>query len=923
MKIIERRVLRGPNIYSARPVYLAVIDLETLNNVASTAIPGFVDGLLAAVPTLQQHRCSTGYVGGFVERLRDGTYMAHIVEHLALELQCLAGLPVGFGKARKVAGQPGHYRVIFAYKAERVAAAALNLAIELVSSLAAGQPAMPEPGLTLLRQLAQVDALGPSTRAIVDAARRRGIPTLRLSENASLFQLGWGAKQQRIQATLTSNSNHIAVGIASDKDLTKRLLKEAGIPVPPGQVVSTLEAAQAAQRLYGRVAIKPLCGNQGKGVTTAVSDVEAVAAAFSFAQQAGRKVLVEQHIEGNDYRVLVTGNKMVAASRRVAPQITGDGYSTVRALVAVVNADPRRGEAHENVLTKIRLDETAVMQLARQGLDADAVPCAGRVVRLRGIGNLSTGGTAEDVTGLVHPDTALACVRAARKIGLDVAGIDLVCRNIAQPLLAQGGAVIEVNAAPGIRMHEHPSSGEANHAGRAIIDALFAAGDNGRVPVIAVTGSNGKTTTTLSIAHVLQHLGYVTGVATTEGISIGGQRIKAGDCSGYWSARTVLTSPEVEFAVLETARGGILKRGLGFDHCDVGIVLNIHNDHLGQDGIDTLQDLARVKALVVATARKAVVLNADDHLCVELAHRAPPGTEVIFFGFNVNQPAMAQHLAQRGRAIYAQHGRLIWACGDKQLPLVTITELPNTLNGRAQHNVANTMAAFAALLAMAVPADHIATALAGFRPGESQTPLRLNLYHCRGVTLMLDYAHNATAYEAIIATGRKLTQGRLIGVVSAPCDRRNSDLIAIGRLCGAGFDELVIYEMDDLRDKQRGETAELLARGALTAQHTRLLAAGGQQWVYTQLDIRAAIRYAHARAQPGDLIIIGCASHVSELLEALGSVDLAHVDAVTLACSVDDGGGWLASGNSQLSAANPLLSGNSCASVQRGVPEAK
>ncbi|MEX0707304.1 MAG: cyanophycin synthetase [Woeseia sp.] len=879
MKVVERRVLRGPNIYAARPVYLAVVDLEALDDVASNAIPGFIEALLAAVPTLHKHRCSPGYVGGFVERLHRGTYMAHIVEHLALELQCLAGMPVGFGKARMVAGRPRHYRVLFAYVSERAAEAALNLAIEYVTAFAVGKTSTVDDGVAQLRQLAQAAALGPSTRAIVDAARQRGIPSLRLTEEANLFQLGWGIKQQRIQATTTSKTNHIAVGIASDKGLTKRLLEEAGLPVPRGQTVSTLDAAHAAaQRANGRVAIKPLCGNQGKGVTTAVSDAKAVAAAFGRAQQYGRRVIVEQHIEGDDYRVLVIGQEVVAAARRLPPEVIGDGQSTVRQLVDVVNAGPRRGDGHENALTRIRLDEAAAEELVRQGLDADSVPSAGQVVRLRCNANLSTGGTAQDVTGKIHPDTALACVRAARKVGLDVAGIDVVCPDIGLPLLAQGGAIIEVNAAPGIRMHEQVNGGERHRAGRAIVDSLFSADDDGRVPIVAVTGSNGKTTTTLSIAHVVQRIGYVTGVATTVGITVAGRCIKVGDCTGYWSARTVLTSPEVEFAVLETARGGILKRGLGFDKCDVGIVLNVHNDHLGQDGIETIDDLARVKGLLAATARKAVVLNADDALCVQLASRAPRGTEVIFFGFDAAHPAMAAHLARGGRAVYAEDGMLTWADGEHHVPLIAAAQLPSTLDGRARHNVANAMAAFAALLALEVPRERIAAGLASFSTSERQTPLRLNLFRTRGITVMVDYAHNAAAYEAIIATGRQLTQGRLIGVVAAPCDRRTSDLNAIGKVCGAGFDGLVIYEMDDLRQKNPGETAGLIARGVSAARQTGAPTTNGRQWVHAVLDIRAAIRDAIGRAEPGDLIIIGCASYVSELREALGTVDLSPIE---------------------------------------------
>ena len=734
MKLIEHRALRGPNIYAARPVYLAVLDLEALHEVACDAIPGFVDTLLAAMPTLSEHRCSPGHVGGFVERLRGGTYMAHIVEHLALELQCLAGHEVGFGRARRLAGIPRHYRVVFAYLAESVAETALNLALDVVISLAAGKPVTLEAGLNQLRQLARAAALGPSTRAIVEAAARRGIPTLRITEQANMFQLGWGVKQQRIRATMTSKTNHIAVGIASDKDLTKRLLQQAGLPVPHGCTVSTLDAAHAAARSAGGpVAMKPLCGHQGKGVSTAVSGAQAVQAAFARAQQFGRSVIVEQHIAGDDYRVLVIGDRLVAASRRVPPEVIGDGLADVQQLVDAVNADPRRGNGHENMLTKIRLDEAAAQELARQGLGAAAVPAAGQVVRLRGNANLSTGGTAQDVTQQVHPDTALACVRAARRIGLDVAGIDLVCRDVAQPLAAQGGAIIEVNAAPGIRMHEHPSVGKRRHAGRAIVDSLFAGDDDGRVPIIAVTGGHGKTTTALAIAHVLQRIGRVTGVATTEGISVAGRRIEVGDCTGYSSARTVLSLPEVEIAVLETACGGMLKRGLGFDRCDVGVVLNVDRDHPGHDSRETMKELAKAMALVVATARKAVVLNADDDLCVRLAAQVPRRTELIYFGFDAAAPAMAGHLAGGGRAVHLNQGTMMWADGERHWPLIDVADVPGTLQGGARHHVANAMASCAALHAVAVPRDRIAAWLASW--GTRTSPPK-----ARQLTLSESYA---------------------------------------------------------------------------------------------------------------------------------------------------------------------------------------
>ena len=728
MKLVARRAVHGPNIHASRPVVLAVIDLEGLDHVPSTAIPGFVEGLLEAVPSLGVHRCSPGHVGGFVERLRAGTYMAHIVEHLTLELQCLAGQPAGYGRARRVVGMPHlprHYRVVFAFACERVAEAALDLALEIVSTLAAGKPPAVDAGVARLRQLAQAAALGPSTRAIVDAAARRGIPALRLTAHASMFQLGWGAKQQRIQATLTSKTSHIAVGIASDKEMTKRLLREAGLPVPQGCTVATLEAAlAAAHRIGGRVVLKPLCGNHGKGVTTgvcAVAGADAVQAAFDCALQFGRQVIVEQHIEGDDHRVLVVGKRVVAAARRVPPEVIGDGHSTVRQLVDAVNADPRRGEGHQNVLTRIRLDDAADHELRHQGLDAASVPAAGQAVRLRSNANLSTGGTAQDVTGQVHADTVRACVRAARKIGLDVAGVDLVCADIRLPLAAQGGAVIEINAAPGIRMHEHPSVGPGRRAGRAIVDSLFAADEDGRVPVIAIAGSRGKTATALLIGALLQQLGPVAGVATSAGITVAGRRIADGDCTGAAAAQTVFACPDVEFAVLETAAADVLAHGLGFDQCDVGIVLSLQDDPaacdgVGQDGLEKASDLAKARGLVASNARKAVVLNADDAACVQIAARVRRGTEIVYFGSDATRPALARHIASGGRAVFMQQGMLTWAAGNRHLPLTAAACLPGAPGAPGKctpHDIAHAMAGWAAVLALGVAHARITAVLAG------------------------------------------------------------------------------------------------------------------------------------------------------------------------------------------------------------------
>ncbi|NUZ05872.1 cyanophycin synthetase [Piscinibacter koreensis] len=710
MRVTERRALRGPNVHSRRPCFLAIVDLEELDGVASTAIPGFVDRLLALLPSLAEHRCSRRRRGGFVERLHEGTYMAHIVEHVAIDLQVLAGHAVGFGKTRHLRGMPRHYRIVVSYRAEAVASAAIDAAVDLVQRTARAEPFDSAAALAELRRLVARSAIGPSTRAIVEAAERRRIPVLRLTDEANLFQLGWGHRQQRIQATLTSRTNHVAVGIASDKELTKRLLAEAGIPVPRGRVVKTLDAARAAAHAAcGAVVVKPLNGNQGKGVTTGVADDGALATAFERAQAHGRSVIVEEHIAGDDYRVLVVGARMVAAARRVPPEVVGDGASSVRALVDAANRDPRRGEGHGNVLTTIRLDAAALEELARHGLDADAVPAAGRVVRLRGNANLSTGGTAADVTALVHSETERACVRAARTIGLDVAGIDLVCSDIGEPLGAQRGAIVEVNAAPGIRMHEHPSQGEPRAVGRAIVESLFPEG-NGRIPVLAITGG-GSTTVALAVADVLQRMGRVTGVACSDGVRIGGERVLDGDADEHHMARSVLAAPEVEVALLETTCAGILKRGLAIDRCDVGVVLGVERERVGEHGVATL---ARVQGVLVEATRRVVVLNADDVRCAALAGRARRGAEIVWFSLRPEDGVFARHVGGGGRGVYERDGMLTWAEGARQVPLVAVSALPPTRGGSARRHVAEAMAACAALLALGAPAEHVARELAAF-----------------------------------------------------------------------------------------------------------------------------------------------------------------------------------------------------------------
>ena len=849
MKIVETRLLRGPNIHSPRPVLMAVLDLEALADLSSAQLPGFVDRLLALMPTLVEHRCSLRRRGGFVERLREGTYLAHVTEHVLIELQCLSGPTVGFGKARAVRGVPGRYRIVCSYAAEP------------------------------LRALARQETLGPSTRAIVEAARARRVPVTRLSTEASLFQLGWGASAQRVRATITGRTSLAAVQIASDKHLTKRLLADAGIPVPRGEIVRLPDEAVAVwSRLRGPAAVKPLDGNQGKGVTVDVRDEAALRAAFERAAAFGRRVIVEAHVAGEDHRVLVVGGKAVAAAKRRPPMVTGDGVRSVRALIDAENrGNPLRGEGHGSALTRIPVDAGAVEALAKQGLDLDTVPAAGLALTLRSNANLSTGGTAEDVTDAMHPDVARACVRAAGAVGLDVAGIDLVCADIGRPLDTQGGAIIEVNAAPGIRMHEQPSAGRRRRAGAAIVESLFPKGCDGRIPLIAVTGTNGKTTTTLAIAGIVRAAGLVVGAATTEGVSIGGRAIARGDRTGYWSSRMVLGSPEVQAAVLETARGGMLKRGLGFDRCDVGVVLNVQGDHLGLDGIDTMRQLAHLKGLVARTARRAAVLNADDRHCMAMVDTLAPGCRPVLFSMRQGLRAMARttespdasrgaglaaHVAADGHAVLLD-GTVITLVegGEKRTPVVDVRELPFTLAGMARHNVANALAAAAAAWAAGFDADTIRAGLVAFRSDNALNPMRMNLFRVAGTTVVVDYAHNAAAYHAVADTGRRLGAKRLVGVVTVPGDRPDLALEQVGATCARAFDELVLYEMDDRRGRAHGEIVEHIGRAAIGAGFAPAL-------LHRVPDLRDAIRAGLARCGPQDVLIYGCATTLDDLRHA-------------------------------------------------------
>ena len=855
MKTLEQRILRGPNLFARRPCVQTLADLGELAWVATLDLPGFDQDLLALLPGLRDVEPPPLH----------GALIAEVIGRVALELQRIAGAEPDVPFSTVVRCQQARVKIVVSYQLEMVGVLALGSAMAIVGSLCAGKKIALNEYLEALHASAQQGAVGTSTAAVVSAAAWSGIPVFRITDQANLFQLGWGSRQKRLHATMTGDTSHVMVGIAGDRQLTKSLLEQGGIPVPKGGVAASVQEALAmAARLRYPVTLKPLNGNQGKGVSTGCRDEQEVAAAFDFARQHGRKIIVERHIEGRDYRVLVAGAKVAAAALRRPPCVRGDGVSSVQQLVDTENLDPVRGVGHDNILTRIRIDDHAVALLRAQGFESASIVPQGRQVQLRSNANLSTGGTAEDVTDLLHPATAQMCIRAARLTGLDVAGLDLVCADIAQPLRAQGGAIIEVNAAPGIRIHEFPSKGSGRPAGDAIVEAMFGRGD-GRIPVIAVTGTNGKTTTALMIAHCTGLAGMNTGVTTTEGVYINGERIIEGDCAGYHSARVLLASPEVDIAVLETARGGILKRGLAFDRCNVAVVLNVSNDHLGLDGIDTVEDLARVKAVVARAAADAVVLNADDRHCLLMETYIEADVERIYFSMEPENPVLLHHLKKGGRAAYFQDNALIVADGARRSEVIKAWCMPAAIGGHARHNVANALAAAAALMGAGFTQAQISAGLSTFVSDHAGNPLRSNIYSARGVTIVVDYAHNSAAYEAIGAMAKGLSTGRCVAVVTGPGDRRDADLHDIGRACARDFDELFVYEADP-RGRASGATADTILAGARAAGKDEAL-------LHAVVPVSDAFSAAMQSCRPGDVLVFACGSAETAQRETARYID--------------------------------------------------
>lgn len=813
MRIGEIRTLAGPNIYNHKPVLLMKLYLDGLTETESYEVPGFIDRLLNLLPGVHDHHCAKGRPGGFIERLYGGTYFGHIVEHVALELTNLAGIPANYGKTL-YADTPGCYDVVIEYKAEEGTKYLLQTAVELVDAMVNGKPFFLQKRIAEAQRITSQTELGPSTLAIVNAAVKRGIPWMRLNQG-SLIQLGYGVNRKFVQATISDQTRAIAVDIASDKGLTKSILERTAIPVPQGRIVHTSEEAVAFLNEVGKpLVVKPLDGCQGKGVSMNLTKPSEVIHSFHIAREYSSTVLVEEFLYGKNYRVLVVDGRVVAASERIPAHVIGDGEHTIGELIEITNQDPLRGDEHEKPLTRIVIDPIMVAHLRKQGLHLKTVPISGESVFLRESANLSTGGIAKDVTGMIHPDNARLCERAARVIGLDICGIDLVTPDISQPIYTGRGGIIEMNAAPGIRMHHFPSEGEGRDAGEAIVDMLYPPGAPSRIPIVSITGTNGKTTTTRMIGHILQITGKIVGMTTTDGIYIADECIEKGDTTGPRSARTVLSDPTVEAAVLETARGGLVRQGLGYDWSDVAVITNIQPDHIGQDGIEQIEDLVHIKSLLAERVREGgtLVLNADDENLSRLIDNPrvrKVKKQVAYFSLYTEHPLIKRHLSIGGTAYFVKNGWIMEAMGYMEHRIVEAAAIPVTMGGSAEFHVANAMAAIAACRALGVAREQIVSGLTNFR-SDWNNPGRTNLYQVGNGYVMVDYGHNPDSFAAICRMASHWKGRRITGVVGVPGDRDNSVVEQAGRAAARGLNRLIIKEDKDLRGRMRGEIANLL-----------------------------------------------------------------------------------------------------------------
>ena len=855
MKILKTQTLRGPNYWSIRRTKLIImrLDLEDLANRPSSEIGGFTEGLIKILPILEEHFCSPGYRGGFIERLKTGTYMGHIIEHIALALQEMVGLNVGFGRTRETS-TPGVYNVVYEYVDEQAGRYAGRAAVRICQAIV-DNAIYPEKELAQdledIKELCANAALGPSTETIVEEAEARKIPWTVLSARA-MIQLGYGARQKRLQATLSQNSGILAVELACDKEGTKTILKEAGIPVPRGSLIQYLNDLEDVIQDVGGypIVIKPLDGNHGRGITINITTIEDAQEAYELASAASktRSVIVERYYKGSDHRVLVINGKVVAVSERVPAFVKGDGQSTIEALIEETNADPNRGDGHENVLTKITMDRTALSVLERQGYRLDSILPKGEIAYLRATANISTGGIAIDRTDDIHPENIWIAERAVKLLGLDIAGVDIVTLDITKPMREVDGVIVEINAAPGFRMHVAPSIGKPRNVAAPVIDMLFPPGTSSRIPIIAITGTNGKTTTTRLTAHIFHQSEKTVGYTTTDGIYIDNYLVEQGDNTGPQSAAVILRDPSVEIAVLESARGGILRAGLAFDQCDVGIVLNVAADHLGLGDIDTIEQMAKVKSVIAETVSKTgyAILNADDPLVVAMKEKVIG--QVAYFSMNPDNPIIQEHLNSGGKAALYINGNLSICEGQTEHVIEPAVNISVTMKGMAPFMIANSLAACLAAYVQGLDIASIRKGLISFKLSDEQTPGRMNLFNLGEYHVLLDYAHNPAGYQAVGGFVSNWTAGERLGVVGGPGDRRDEDLIELGKLSAGIFNRIIVKEDKDRRGRNAGEVATLIVKG--------ILSINPEADYQIILDESAALDVALGKINQGGLVVL-------------------------------------------------------------------
>lgn len=848
MKIIDIKAMRGPNYWSnyRKKIIVMKLDLEELEQSPTNKIDGFYDRMIKLIPSLSMHRCSKDHDGGFLERVNEGTWMGHVIEHIALEIQTLAGMDCGYGRTRGT-GTDGVYNVVFSYMEEKVGVYAAKASVRIADALVKNKEYDLDEDIKVMREIREQERFGPSTGSIVDEAVARDIPFIRLNKD-SLVQLGYGKNQVRFRATMTDKTSSIAVDIASNKDETKRLLQAAAIPVAKGVcIIHESEVQEAISSIGFPLVFKPLDGNHGKGASINVKTTDEALAAFAHAKKYSRKVIVEKFISGFDFRILVINHRFIAAALREPAHVTGDGKSTIQQLIDKENKDPRRGYGHENVLTEISIDRETQEQLGKYKYTLETVLKKDEICYLKGTANLSTGGTSTDVTDMVHPHNIFICERISRIIGLDICGIDIMATNLSEPLETTGGVVLEVNAAPGFRMHLAPARGLPRNVAAPVIDMLYPSGKSCRIPIIAITGTNGKTTTTRLIAHIVKNNGYRVGYTTSDGIYVQNSMLTKGDTTGPVSAEFILKDPTVDFAVLETARGGILRAGLGFSRCDVAVVTNIQEDHMGLSDINTLKDMANVKGVVVRSVKRDgyAILNADNPYCVGLAKDAD--CNIAYFSLDENNPVIKEHCRKGGIACVYENGNITIKKGEWKFRVAKATQVPLTFGGRVTFMIANALAATLATYVYGFTIEDISLNLETFIPSAAQTPGRMNIFDFKEYKVLIDFAHNADGFRGIKEFLSTIDSPNKIGIITGTGDRRDNDIRDMGRISAEMFDHIIIRQDKFLRGRTAEEIVKLLVEGIKEVNPK-------QSYEYVPKEIEA-LKHALSLAKPGAYIV--------------------------------------------------------------------